>query len=431
MTLRGQDSRYCCGRAGGSGSVPPLAERSGVMSHPTTKDGVGDPAPEDKPERLYYLDWLRVLAIIGVFVIHAMHPFGNVEWHIQNPQTSRIITLVFFWLFASWGIALFFLISGAVSWITLQRRKPRQFFRARTLRLLVPFIVGTLLFSVVQIWYEYRLKSNFRGSLLDFVPTFLETRATGWDLLSPKVFGDWGLHLWFLGFLFAFSLVAIPVARWVRSDRGQHLVDWAAAATHRRLGLVGLVVPLMAVRLLLQPVFPEGDDWSDFVFLMAVFVLGLFLFSDKRFIAAMGRDWLWLIVTGAAALVVFLASARAGLHLGGLDAGFVVSWSARSIAAWCLSIGLVGLGMHRLNFPNRFVAYSMEVIVPFYVIHHPVVLTVAFYVVQWDMNLYAKALTVLVTSFVLTMAIIEVAIRRFSWMRLLFGMPPTALPAAP
>lgn len=73
----------------------------------------------------------------------------------------------------------------------------------------------------------------------------------------------------------------------------------------------------------------------------------------------------------------------------------------------------------------------MEVIVPFYVIHHPVVIAVAFSVVQWDMNLYAKALTVLVASFVLTMAIIEVAIRRFSWMRLLFGMPPKRLPAAP
>jgi glucan biosynthesis protein C len=394
------------------------------MSRPSTENGAVDPVPVEGTERLYYLDWLRVLAIIGVFVIHAMHPFGNVEWHIQNPQTSRIITLVFFWLFASWGIALFFLISGAVSWIALQRREPSQFFRARTMRLLVPFIVGTLLFSVVQIWYEYRLKSNFRGSVLDFVPTFLETRATGLDLVSPKVFGDWGLHLWFLGFLFAFSLVAIPVARWLRSERGQHVIGWTASATQYRLGLVGLAVPLIAVRLLLQPVFPEGDDWSDFVFLMAVFVLGLFLFSDKRFIAAMGRDWLWLIGMGAFALVVFLASARAGVHVGGLDAGFVVSWSARSIAAWCLSIGLVGLGMHRLNFPNRFVGYSMEVIVPFYVIHHPVVIAVAFYVVQWDMNLYAKAPIVVVTSFVLTMVIIEVAIRRFSWTRLLFGMPP-------
>lgn len=28
-----------------------------------------------KPARLHYLDWLRVLAILGVFFYHAVHPF--------------------------------------------------------------------------------------------------------------------------------------------------------------------------------------------------------------------------------------------------------------------------------------------------------------------------------------------------------------------
>jgi len=31
-------------------------------------------APQDS-DRLYYLDWLRVLAIFGVFLYHAVHPF--------------------------------------------------------------------------------------------------------------------------------------------------------------------------------------------------------------------------------------------------------------------------------------------------------------------------------------------------------------------
>ena len=30
---------------------------------------------EASAARLYYLDWLRVLAIFGVFLFHAVHPF--------------------------------------------------------------------------------------------------------------------------------------------------------------------------------------------------------------------------------------------------------------------------------------------------------------------------------------------------------------------
>ena len=32
------------------------------------------------PVRLHYLDWLRVLAIIGVFLFHALHPFTGAPW---------------------------------------------------------------------------------------------------------------------------------------------------------------------------------------------------------------------------------------------------------------------------------------------------------------------------------------------------------------
>jgi peptidoglycan/LPS O-acetylase OafA/YrhL len=33
-----------------------------------------------KSVRLNYLDWLRVLAILGVFLFHAVHPFDMFPW---------------------------------------------------------------------------------------------------------------------------------------------------------------------------------------------------------------------------------------------------------------------------------------------------------------------------------------------------------------
>jgi len=37
--------------------------------------------------RLYYLDWLRVLAILTVFVYHSTRFFNLEDWHVKNTVT--------------------------------------------------------------------------------------------------------------------------------------------------------------------------------------------------------------------------------------------------------------------------------------------------------------------------------------------------------
>ena len=50
--------------------------------------------PERKSVRLHYLDWLQVLAVLGVFLFHAIHPFDDLySWHIKNAESSFVINL--------------------------------------------------------------------------------------------------------------------------------------------------------------------------------------------------------------------------------------------------------------------------------------------------------------------------------------------------
>ena len=39
-----------------------------------------------KSVRLHYLDWLQVLAVLTVFMFHAVHPFDYLDWHIKNAE---------------------------------------------------------------------------------------------------------------------------------------------------------------------------------------------------------------------------------------------------------------------------------------------------------------------------------------------------------
>jgi peptidoglycan/LPS O-acetylase OafA/YrhL len=66
-----------------------------------------------KSARLHYLDWLQVLAILGVVLFHAVHPFDDLgDWIIKNAEKSALVTF-YGGFFTLWGMPFFFLMAGA------------------------------------------------------------------------------------------------------------------------------------------------------------------------------------------------------------------------------------------------------------------------------------------------------------------------------
>jgi peptidoglycan/LPS O-acetylase OafA/YrhL len=78
-------------------------------------------AAPTRQERLYYLDWLRVLAILTVFLYHTLRPFDTTYWHVKNTDQSLAITILLFF-FSQWGMVLFFVLAGAACWFALSSR---------------------------------------------------------------------------------------------------------------------------------------------------------------------------------------------------------------------------------------------------------------------------------------------------------------------
>jgi glucan biosynthesis protein C len=91
--------------------------------------------------RVNSLDWLRVLALLGVFVYHTLRPFDTTYWHVKSVHRSQLLTDVLA-VIGSWGLAFFFLIAGASTFLALRWRTPVEYVRERLLRLAVPLAVG-------------------------------------------------------------------------------------------------------------------------------------------------------------------------------------------------------------------------------------------------------------------------------------------------
>lgn len=374
------------------------------------------------PVRLHYLDWLRVVAILGVFLFHAVHPFDLTDWHIKNAQTSLAITFIYAFL-APWGMPFFFLIAGTGSWYALRRRTPGQYARERFSRLLIPFVVGCLLLSPIVLYLEWSHQTQ-TGVLSGSFTEFLGDRIPGF---TPQWFGAFGYHLWFLGFLFCFALLTLPLFSWLKGQPGRRFIAAMARLAEYRGSFLLLVLPLLAVQFGLRRFFPEEHNWADFLYLMYFFVLGHVLCADERFTRAVRRDWWVALIGGVAAFAAVTIMALSGDEIDVPEAPRTLGdhgfWALVTLNALCWTAFFLFVGMRFLNFSNRWLQYSQEAVLPFFVLHQPVIVVIAYFVVQWDAGIPVKLAAVMLGSFAATVGLYELAIRRMGPLRAMFGMP--------
>ncbi|MFX0117745.1 MAG: acyltransferase family protein [Candidatus Hodarchaeota archaeon] len=373
--------------------------------------------------RLHYLDTLRVLAVLVVFLFHASMPFTLAQSEIANAETSLVATLFFVAFLAPWGMPFFFLLAGAATWFALRRRTARQFAAERFRRLFIPFLVGCALFTPFQAYVEwmFRLRvGTYDGSYLQF---FFVEHFNGWN---PTMFGWLGYHLWFLGYLFVDSLLLLPLFEWLKGEAGRRVVSWLARLCEHRGGILVFALPLLLVQLGLRPFFPEERNWADFFYYPLFFLAGYLFYSDERFLRAVRRDRWLVLAVGIAALLGLMATVALGeaktLFSTPGSSGFYLFWACAVVDAWCWGVTMLYIGMRFLDFSNKWTRYGQEAILPFYLLHQPVIWALAFYAVQWQAGVTIKMLAVVLASFVVTIGMYELLIRRVAPLRALFGM---------
>lgn len=325
-----------------------------------------------------------------------------------------------------WGIPAMFLISGADAWFGLRRHSGGHFIRLRVVRLLIPMAVGLVLLSPFQRFVTSHNPPPSFDQLPAFYVFFFARFHFEW---SMQWISKYWLHLWFLGYLFVISVACLPLVLKLRSASAPRITALVLRIASWRGGLLLLALPLMALQLMLRPFFPSYQDWADVATYSYVFLWGAILFSDRRFEPLIRRDILLVLVVGIIAALgsgyIFL-NAHYELNLTNTLAtpvtlSFSFFWT---FEVWSWLLAVLYLGIRWLDFPNRVMTYLEESILPFYVLHHPVVLTVASFVVTWGIGAWPKFFLILIIAGSITVAIYEFGVRRWNLMRTLFGLRP-------
>ncbi|MBI5564141.1 MAG: hypothetical protein HY870_04545, partial [Chloroflexi bacterium] len=94
------------------------------------------------------------------------------------------------------------------------------------------------------------------------------------------------------------------------------------------------------------------------------------------------------------------------------------------LGPWCWLLAIFGLGIKHLNTNTPFLTYANEAALPFYILHQTVIIALGFFVVRWATPDVLKFLIIVLISFAVSMCLYEFLVRRFNWLRFLFGMKP-------
>jgi surface polysaccharide O-acyltransferase-like enzyme len=363
-------------------------------------------------QRRYDIDWLRNLVILFLFPFHTARIFDVWEpFYVKNDAAGWGLSW-FVALAGYWMMPLLFWLAGSASWYSLQRRSDKQVVKERFFRLFVPFLAGTLLVVPPQGYVARIMLGEEPGPylvfLLNYFPDFRDLSGYSGSF-SPA-------HLWFILYLFVFSLVALPLFRRLMQHQDGVLVRHAARLLSRWPLFVALVVPLTA--LLALPA-PGGQNPFYYFFIYVAGFLACMQpdFADmaaKRRLQALAillitvPAWLWMRhhfrdAAAFSAMDIFLALLQ-------------------TFNVWLTLIVILGYGSKLRNVRHPWLDYANEAAFPIYVIHQTVIVAVGYVVVPLEWNLYVKYGAILIVSFAASCFLYEGVIRRVAVLRRLFGV---------
>jgi surface polysaccharide O-acyltransferase-like enzyme len=369
---------------------------------------------------MFYLDWLRVFAILAVFGLHhSTRFFDTDDWFIKN-ATTYLSVQVWLEFCTSWGMPLILIISGASAFLALDKYRPGKYITGLFLRLFIPLIVGIFTHVALHIYLEKLHTGTFSGSFFEFYPHYFE----GMYGFGGN-FAWMGSHLWYLELLFILSLVFLPIFIWFkRTSIGRRVLQGMGDLLANPAAVLLLALPAILLILNLDEAGLGNTSlggWSVVIYPL-FYIAGFVIISNERLqkhVVRMRRMHLMLGVafTGAYLFAEFQTV---------LPALFPVADPLAKVldcfVVWSWLLAVMGFGMVHLNVNTPFLKYANEAALPFYILHQTVVVTLGYFVVQWAIPDLLKYLVILIGSFFVIMGLYEFGVRRFDLMRFLFGM---------
>ncbi len=317
-----------------------------------------------KRQRRYDLDWLRVIAFTILILFHTGMMFNTRGWHIKNKETSEVFNYVMIFLH-QWRMPLLFFISGAAVWFALERYSTRRFLAERNKRLLLPLVFGMFFIIPPQVYFERLFQGRIYGSFADFYETVFQFQS------YPQGNFSWH-HLWYIPYIFVFSLITLPLFHYLKSDAGKQRLEKMLGVFERGNLILLWFIPIATSEIILRPFWPHDannlfGDWAQFISTLIIFCYGYFLASHHAIWATIEKNRFRTLASGLASMSILYVIWYSAYEPNKFE--HAIYWLLHSFNMWCWILALFGFGKRHLSRNSSILKYANEAVYPFYILH--------------------------------------------------------------
>ena len=372
--------------------------------------------------RRYDIDWLRVIAFYLLIVYHVGMFFVPWDWHVKNSLTYEWLETWMAWL-GQFRLPLLFVISGIGVYYALGFRTGLEFVKERSKRLLIPLVFGILFIVPPQIYFERLTQGQEYLNYWRFWLTIFDFK------LYPNGGSLSWHHLWFLPYIFVYSILSLPIFLFLRSHKSERLKKSLSKYFDKSYRRYQLGIPFLIIFVFLAREFPTThdliNDWYNFTYSFAFFIMGFFLASIPNLwskleelknislaVSLIPMSILVLFVYGPTFEIFNEDSAYFFYIYAILKIGFVVPWL----------FAIFGYSRILLNRPSKILIYANQSVYPFYILHQSIIVSVGYFIIDSEINDILKYFILLFSAFIGSFLMYETIIKKFRITRILFGL---------
>ena len=370
--------------------------------------------------RHHGMDWLRIGAFALLILYHIGMVFVPWPWHVKIAQPLEWVAIPMR-LTNSWRLPLLFLVSGYASAALFAKLGGAgAFVRSRSARLLIPLIFGIVVVIPPQPWIDLTGQHGYSHGLVHFwLHDYFRFGA-----LDGIILPTWQ-HLWFVAYLWVYTLLAAAVMAWVPERVRATIADGAAQWL---AGWGMLIVPFAGwmVIFILSPNEHEThalfDDGPTHAHYLIPFAVGWLLRVRPGLFAAVARCWRVALILAVAAFgFVTWVELRWPGNTPSPDWVWAAFDVARLVQGWAAIIALVGIADRFWNHDHPKRAMLAEAVFPFYIVHQTIIVVTGWYLLQAGVGTLAFFLILLAATVAGCWLFYAIG-RSIGWLRPLIGL---------
>ena len=349
--------------------------------------------------RKHWMDNLRWMTVLLVLLYHVFYfynnkgVFGGIGGFGDGPQYQDVVMYILY----PWFMPMLFILAGISARYALEMHSARDWFKARTRKLLVPGTIGLFVFQWMTGYFNTAVTSYVQGAPMLPEGTPVIAKYIAWSLsgIGP---------LWFIQVLWLLCIVLLPLRALDRKDR---LYSGCGRAFSGRAGIVWIILLgvlfWLGEQTLIRNPRPASADglWNLYkpLFYLIPFLLGYFVFSHNGVQDKVGKARIPLmaaaIVSGGILIgITFGQDNTSPQYLGS---------PLNCIYGYLMCLAMMGWFKARFDATGRFAAYMTRSSYGIYIVHYLVIASLG-YLMKAFVQLPPWSMYVILTVAVFTLS---------------------------